>query len=89
MNGTGQLTILIIGLLIAILFFLLIREVICWYYKINVRIELQIETNSLLRKLLKKNESKISETINSNNTEAPFYGDRDELKKALNELRDQ
>lgn len=89
MNETGQLTILIIGLLIAIMFFLLIREIICWYYKINVRIELQTETNNLLRKLVEKNESKISETKKIESTETTFYGDKDELKKVLNELRGQ
>jgi hypothetical protein len=87
MNGTGQLTILIVGLLIAIVFFLLIREIVCWYCKINVRIELQRETNSLLKRLVEKNESDIGVKNNSDTSEAPYYGDRNELKKALNELK--
>jgi hypothetical protein len=39
---------------IAILLFFLLREVMCWYYKINKQIELQKETNDLLSKLLQK-----------------------------------
>ena len=78
MNLNGQFTTLIIGLLITITIFLLIRELICWYYKINVRVELQKETNNLLRSLIEKTES-----INLNNKQGtrikkfpkPWLGD--------------
>ncbi|UAM97741.1 hypothetical protein K8354_15800 [Polaribacter litorisediminis] len=86
---TAQLTVLTVIFLGAIIFFLLIREIVCWYYKINIRIELQKETNSLLRRLVEKNESKVSEKNNSDSSETTFYGDKDELKKALGELRGQ
>jgi hypothetical protein len=87
MNVTGQLIVLIISLIVAIAFFILIRELVCWYYKINVRIELQTETNSLLKRLVEKNESKIGKKNNSDDSEAAFYGDKNELKKALDELK--
>gem|GEM_PF-5399894 len=32
---------------------MIFREVIMWYYKVNERIELQKETNRLLKKLVK------------------------------------
>lgn len=41
---------------ILIILFLLLREVVMWYWKINERIKLQKETNDLLAKLLSKNE---------------------------------
>jgi hypothetical protein len=43
---------IIIGLIVFILVFLLLREVMCWYYKINERLSVQKETNRLLAKLL-------------------------------------
>ena len=51
--------ILVPGLLIIailIILFLLLREVVMWYWKINERIKLQKETNVLLSKLLSKND---------------------------------
>jgi len=39
---------------VAILVFILIREIVMWYYKINERIKLMEETNILLRKILMK-----------------------------------
>ena len=42
----------IVGILIAIGLFLLLREVFCWYNKINERLKLQQETNEHLRKIL-------------------------------------
>ena len=46
------LVILAIG--ITILLFLALRELVCWYYKINKRIELMEDQNSLLKKILEK-----------------------------------
>jgi len=45
---------LILG--IAIILFFALREVYCWYWKINKRIELQEETNLLLQKLIDQNQ---------------------------------
>lgn len=51
MNGSN-VVLSIVGILIAIGLFLLLREVFCWYNKINERLKLQQETNELLRKIL-------------------------------------
>jgi hypothetical protein len=40
---------ILVGLVIAVGLFFLMREVLCWYYKINKRVALQEETNRLLR----------------------------------------
>ena len=45
---------IIIWIVVVILLFLLCREIICWYYKINERITLQTETNELLKQILEK-----------------------------------
>ena len=55
----GILETIIIALLIAIVLFLLLREVNCWYFKINKRIELMEETNELLRLLIPTSKSEI------------------------------
>jgi len=53
----------IIVIIVIVVLFLIGRELLCWYYKINERIELQKETNDLLRKLIEqKNESFSFET---------------------------
>lgn len=41
-------------LLVSILFFLIIREIVMWYYKINKRVEIMRETNKLLRELIEE-----------------------------------
>jgi len=42
----------LIGLAVLIAIYLILREVNCWYWKINERITLQTETNQLLKNLL-------------------------------------
>jgi hypothetical protein len=46
----------IIAIVFLIISFLTLRELILWYYKINMSIDLQIETNSYLKKLTEQNE---------------------------------
>lgn len=46
---TSTLLLIIIG---AVVLFLIMREVMCWYYKINERLSLQKETNKLLNDVL-------------------------------------
>jgi sensor domain CHASE-containing protein len=58
MNVTGQLTVLIISLLVAIAFFILIREIVCWYYKINERNEILREQNEILKNIYKEMKNK-------------------------------
>jgi|LakMenEpi03Aug12_release.lakeMendotaPanAssembly.Ray.scaffolds.fasta_scaffold752595_2 hypothetical protein len=70
---------IIIWIVVVILLFLLCRELICWYYKINERITLQTETNELLKKILEKKgniyeddflvKNEIKEEIEINNNE--------------------
>lgn len=48
---------LIIGIIIFIVVFLLLRELNMWYWKINERIALMQEQNNLLRKLVSGNAS--------------------------------
>ena len=61
-------TTLVIIFGIAVVLFFALREVNCWYWKINRHIELQEETNNLLQKLVdqsNKKETKAPETIGS------------------------
>lgn len=44
--------IVIISLIISIILFFVLREVICWYWKVNERITLHQKTNFLLEKIL-------------------------------------
>jgi uncharacterized protein YqfA (UPF0365 family) len=47
-------------IIVLLIIFLLLREVNLWYWKINKRIEIQEETNQLLKKILENNsESKV------------------------------
>jgi hypothetical protein len=45
---------ILIALIVFIVIFLILRELVMWYWKINERIELQKETNELLKKLIEK-----------------------------------
>ena len=63
--------ILIILLIIGfcLLLFLILRELACWYFKINERIELQKETNSLLKGILRELEDSAPDNVDENNIE--------------------
>ncbi len=50
---TGAVLVFILVLLIALGIFLLLRALMCWYWKIGRRIELMEEQNTLLKKQLK------------------------------------
>ena len=55
--------------LIFIVIFALIREIQCWYWKINARLDEQKKTNELLAKIaLKLGAEDISSANNSNNS---------------------
>ena len=41
-------------LIVAVVLFIALREVFCWYWKINERIALQKETNSILAAIANK-----------------------------------
>jgi hypothetical protein len=54
-NPLGIFLILLIFLFVIIGLWFILREFICWYYKINERISLQKRTNELLEQLINKN----------------------------------
>jgi len=57
----------ILILIIGIGIWLILRHFICWYYKINERVELQKRTNELLEVLIEKENNKKQEIkINKN-----------------------
>lgn len=58
---------LIILLVIAIALFFILRELNCWYWKINQRIKLMEEQNRLLNLLVKQNESSDNRNRNEGN----------------------
>lgn len=45
---------LIISLIVAVGLFFALRELFCWYYKINQLVKLQKENNAILRSILSK-----------------------------------
>ena len=49
-----DLKLAIVVLLFCVLLFFLLREVICWYYKINKMINIQSKQNELLQQILNK-----------------------------------
>ena len=53
----GTIGTLVIGIIVFVLLFLLLREVNMWYWKINERISLMQEQNDLLRKLISQSAS--------------------------------
>jgi hypothetical protein len=66
-GGIAEILLIII---ISVALFLILREVICWYYKINERIRLQIETNNLLKEFIQINkkdnhQKEIKDTLNT------------------------
>jgi hypothetical protein len=51
--------------IVGIIIWLILRHFVCWYYKINERVELQKRTNELLEILIEKENNKES-NINRN-----------------------
>jgi len=63
--GQSILILLIVVIIIAVIF-LICREILLWYYKINERIKLQKETNELLKKIINIIASPAKEAENKN-----------------------
>jgi hypothetical protein len=55
----------LIVVVIVIVILLIGREISCWYFKINKRIELQLQTNELLEKLIKQSKVQTQPTLSS------------------------
>ena len=72
---TGILSTLIIGISVIsfnIAIWLLLRPVICWYFKINEKIELLSEVRDLLEKQNLNQKSKIKDIPEDNSRWAPL-----------------
>ncbi len=52
--NTSTLWIILLILIGSTIVFLVIREIVCWYSKINERIELQKQTNRMLENIFKQ-----------------------------------
>ena len=87
-GGSGKLVGIIIGVIAGVvILFLVCRELICWYYKINRLVELMEQQNYLLNSL----NNKIASSSSSNNNSItsvnpppvanPVYGDTWTCKK--------
>jgi hypothetical protein len=76
MGLVGIIILVIIGIIIV---FLICREIVCWYWKINTLVELMTEQNRLLSEIAKKSSSLSQENISSSgNNSVPVnrnYGD--------------
>jgi hypothetical protein len=61
--GLGVATLMLVFTLILVIgLFLIFRNMVCWYYKINDRIELQKKTNRLLEELIELERVKASKS---------------------------
>lgn len=67
----------IVSILLSLILFLILREVLCWYYKINIMVKQQQETNELLRTLVNLNSNnstpKTNDDNNPSNIDNPDY----------------
>ena len=64
MTSSDGIIFYILGAVIVfLLVFLLLREVFCWYWKINQIVKNQVETNELLKELIKKDTKNQNSTI--------------------------
>ena len=69
---------IIIVIVILMVVFLVLREVNCWYWKINERISLQQEQNSVLKKILEelKNDPKSKQISTSSKNKGDYNMDK-------------
>ncbi|MFT3796494.1 hypothetical protein [Flavobacterium sp.] len=82
--GFGELVIvLLIIIAVNIGVFLIIRELILWYWKINKSIQLQEETNSLLRQILNSQTTTQPNQLNAISDKTELKTDE---KLSLNDL---
>ena len=82
------LTTLLIVLVVGVLIFLALREVNCWYWKINRQISLQEETNYLLEKLLKQTSRTEADTVNQTTKKDKKIIDPSILSSEVTDLND-
>ncbi|MGL4411703.1 MAG: hypothetical protein ACRCTF_06170 [Bacteroidales bacterium] len=66
----SDLLIAIVAIAIVIGIFLICRELVCWYWKINKHISLMEENNELLRMLVAQNSTKQKEAVEMSKEES-------------------
>lgn len=89
MENYSSLDFILIAFGFAILSFFILRDVMLWYYKINKRIELQEETNRLLKILVEEKEpvsKKQKITINPELEKQTDVNNPNVLKDIINNL---
>lgn len=89
MENYSSLDFILIAFGITILGFFILRDVMLWYYKINKRIELQEETNRLLKILVEEKEpasKKQKITINPELEKQTDVNNPNVLKDIINNL---
>ena len=68
-GSSGNVAGIIIGVIIGVIvLFLICRELICWYYKINKLVGLMEEQNRLLSKIAWSNSSQATTSTQENNS---------------------
>lgn len=67
-----NISVILILIVVAILFFLAIREVICWYYKINKQIKIQQAMLETMLKIFEQNGGDVNWWIHFNVSIIPF-----------------
>jgi len=78
---------LIVTLIVTIVIFLALREVNCWYWKINKKVKLQEETNDLLQKLIDQTQKKEAIALTAiESTEQTSVNDPKVLEQLINKL---
>ena len=89
MENYSSLDFILIAFGISIIGFFILRDVMLWYYKINKRIELQEETNRLLKILVEEKEpasKKQKITINPELEKQTDVNNPNVLKDIINNL---
>lgn len=64
-SNSTNFTSILIYIIIIVIVFLLIRELVCWYYKINLMVKNQSEIIRLLTKIANKNDSENNEVTDN------------------------
>jgi hypothetical protein len=91
-NPSQIIIVLFVCVAILIAAFLILRELNCWYWKINERIKLQKEIIFLLKKLVPQGESDITSSVKEIQLDPKkkiFDSLTDEEKQIIDELRMQ
>jgi len=65
---TESIIFLIIGIVIGIIFFLAIREIVCWYFKINNRLFILEDIKNSLINIEKANEKILKNTLDTSDS---------------------